>query len=77
MSTENRYYSLNRLTPSTAIVEITKAEAAVITDHIVWEIDPAFFPIQDDEEIKEYFKALSENPSGVTHLPGFDTIKTT
>lgn len=77
MSNVNRYFSLNRASSDNSIVEITKAEAEVITNHLVWEIDPAFFPIADDVEIKEYFKALSENPSSVTHLPGFDTIKTT
>lgn len=77
MSTENRYFSLNRASADNSIFEITKAEADVITNHVVWEIDPTFFPIAEDAEIKEYFKALSENPSGVTHLPGFDTIKTT
>lgn len=74
----HRFFSLNRAEDSGAIVEITQEEAQSISNHIVWEIDPDLFPIKDSAEIKAYFKALAENPSGnVRHLPGFDLIKTT
>lgn len=75
---QHRFFSLNRSDDSSTIVEITEEEAQTISNHIVWEIDPELFPLKDSAEIKAYFKALAENPSGnIRHLPGFDLIKTT
>ena len=75
---QHRFFSLNRADSSGAIFEITQEEAEAISNHFVWEVNPELFPLKDSMQIKEYFKALSENPAGnIRHLPGFDLIKTT
>ena len=77
LNTIHRFFSLNRLDDNATIVEITEEESQTISNHLVWEVNPELFPLKESLDIKEYFKALADNPTSTRHLPGFDLIKTT
>ena len=55
--------------------EVTQEELASIKDNFVWEIDDSIFPLQEEQEIKDYFMNLNQHPSTTRQLPGFELIR--
>ena len=55
--------------------EVTQEELASIKGNFVREIDDSIFPLQEEQEIKDYFMNLSQHPSTTRELPGFELIR--
>lgn len=76
----HRFFAFNRSTTDikpVIIFETTEDIVPTLSNHIIWKVDLSLFPIQDEVEMKDYFKELTEKPDNTFILPGFDTIRTT
>lgn len=70
----NIFYLRNGNFPQTKIEQIEELPE-VMSNSIVWEIDPQIFPLKSEKDILDYFQTLAENPENTKILPGFKEHK--
>ncbi len=58
-----------------AQIECIEQLPEVISNSVVWEIDPDIFPLKGMPEISAYFQNLADNPEHTKILPGFKEHK--
>jgi len=44
--------------------------------HVIYSVDKGIFPLKELDDILGYFYSYTHNKSSVSHLPGFELLKT-